>query len=182
MGAPFALWYNCFIFLTLYKARQMRHTARLLGRRLCLPERGIEMYQQKTLPTNTPPLAVIEAVEAEQKRKDGIALLAIFKKATGEAPVVWGEKQIGFGSYKYKYASGHKGEFYSTGFAVSNSKLHLYLDLYTPGAESNLARLGKHTHGKSCVYINRLADIDIAVLAAMIQATIENAQKITAEV
>ena len=125
-------------------------------------------YTLKTQPTNRDPLQVIAAIPNERKQADARVLLDIFAKAVGKPPVVWGEKFIGYGTYKYRCASGYSAEIYATGFSVTkrNITLHLYLD--EPELKDYLHRLGKTTAGKSCVYINKLADIDIAVLTEMI--------------
>lgn len=125
-------------------------------------------YTLKTQPTDKDPMQVIAAIPDERKQADAKALLNIFEKAVGEPPVVWGEKFIGYGTYKYRCASGYSAEIYATGFSVTNRKITLHLYLDEPELQSYLKRLGKTTSGKSCVYINKLADIDTAVLADML--------------
>lgn len=124
-------------------------------------------YTLKTQPTDKDPMQVIAAIPDERKQADAKALLN-FKKAVGEPPVVWGEKFIGYGTYKYRCASGYSAEIYATGFSVTNRKITLHLYLDEPELQSYLKRLGKTTSGKSCVYLNKLADIDTAVLAEML--------------
>lgn len=125
-------------------------------------------YTLKTQPTDKDPMQVIAAIPDERKQADAKALLNIFEKAVGEPPVVWGEKFIGYGTYKYRCASGYSAEIYATGFSVTNRKITLHLYLDEPELQSYLKRLGKTTSGKSCVYINKLADIDTAVLTEML--------------
>lgn len=125
-------------------------------------------YTLKTQPTGKDPMQVIAAIPDERKQADAKALLNIFEKSVGEPPVVWGEKFIGYGTYKYRCASGYSAEIYATGFSVTNRKITLHLYLDEPELQSYLKRLGKTTSGKSCVYINKLADIDTAVLAEML--------------
>lgn len=126
-------------------------------------------YTLKTQPTDKDPLQVISEIPNEKKQADARVLLDLFAKATQKPPVVWGEKFIGYGTYKYRCASGYSAEIYATGFSVTkrNITLHLYLD--EPKLQDYLKRLGKVTSGKSCVYINKLADIDIAVLDELIR-------------
>ena len=125
-------------------------------------------YTLKTQPTDKDPIQVIAAIPDEKKQDDAKALLDIFEKAVGEPPVVWGEKFIGYGTYKYRCASGYSAEIYATGFSVTKRKITLHLYLDEPELQSYLKRLGKTTSGKSCVYINKLSDIDTTVLAEML--------------
>ncbi len=135
------------------------------------------MYELKTKPTNKDPLHVIASISHPQKRMDAENLLGLFGRATGEKPVVWGEKLIGYGRYHYQYPSGHQGEIYATGFSVTkrNITLHLYLD--EPVLQRCLERLGKHTRGKSCVYINKLSDVDLAILEELIREAWQSMHK-----
>lgn len=125
-------------------------------------------YILKTRPSNKDPLQVIAAIPDEKKQADARVLLEIFAKAMGKPPVVWGEKFIGYGICRYRCASGYSAEIYAAGFSVTkrNITLHLYLD--EPELQDGLRRLGKTTSGKSCVYLNKLADIDLTVLVEMI--------------
>lgn len=137
------------------------------------------MYELKTKPTSTNPMQVIASIPNEKKQADAKTLLALFEKATGKPPVVWGEKMIGFGCYRYRYSSGHCGEIYATGFSVTKSRITLHLSLDEPELQSDLRRLGKTTSGKSCVYINKLADIDTDVLTHMIATAFDFARQMT---
>lgn len=93
--------------------------------------------------------------------------------------MVWGEKFIGYGTCKYRCASGYSGEIYATGFSVTKRKITLHLYLDEPELQSYLKRLGKTTSGKSCVYINKLADIDTSVLAEMLGKAMSYASKLS---
>lgn len=126
-------------------------------------------YTLKTRPSNQAPLQVIAAIPDEKKQADAKILLALFEEAVGKPPVVWGEKFIGYGTYRYRCASGYDGEIYATGFSVTKRKITLHLYLDEPELQNDLRRLGKTTSGKSCVYFNKLDDIDTAVLAEMIR-------------
>lgn len=136
-------------------------------------------YTLKTQPTDKDPLLVIAEIQDEKKQADAKTLLDIFEKAVGLPPVVWGEKFIGYGTHKYRCASGYSGEIYATGFSVTKRKITLHLYLDEPEMQSYLKRLGKTTSGKSCVYINKLADIDIAVLGEMIGNAIRYVNKLS---
>jgi MFS family permease len=133
---------------------------------------GMRVYKLKTHETDTSAQAVVDRIAHPGRRKDAQALLDIYASATGFPPRVWGEKQIGFGRYRYKYASGHQGEFYMTGFSAAGAKISLYLYLAEDAREETLKRLGKATAGKSCVYIGKLEDIDIGVLKELIAGTV----------
>lgn len=127
------------------------------------------MYELKTKPTDICPFDVIASIPHPQKQKDAGKLLEIFARATGQKPVVWGTHLIGYGTYRYQYSTGHRGEIYATGFSVAkrNITLHLYLD--APTLQSCLNRLGKHTRGKSCLYINKLGDVNLTVLEDLVR-------------
>lgn len=138
------------------------------------------MYKLKTYETNNSVQAVVDQIESADKRADAMALIDIFSAATGFPPKVWGTKQIGFGRYHYRYPSGHEGDFYMAGFAVSKAKISLYLTLEEGVRASLLQRLGKATAGKGCVYINKLADIDAEVLREMIGHSIQTVSAVYA--
>lgn len=123
----------------------------------------------KTVATEAPAEAFIDAVEHKTRKADAKVLLALFKKITGKQPVMWGPAVIGFGTYHYKYDSGREGDFLCTGFSPRKTALSIYI---MPGYQdfgAILARLGKHKIGKSCLYINKLADVDMAVLEELIR-------------
>lgn len=127
------------------------------------------MAEVKTHVTAVDPADFIAAVEPAAKREDAQVLDAMFSDVTGESPRMWGPTIIGYGSYRYRYDSGHEGRACRLGFSPRKAKHSLYL-LGCGDEGSNarfaalLARLGKHTRGASCHYVNKLADIDLAVL------------------
>jgi hypothetical protein len=94
------------------------------------------------------------------------------QRVTGLKPEMWGTSMVGFGLYRYTYASGHSGEWFLVGFAPRKRELTIYLMAGFDGLEPLLARLGKHKTGKSCLYIGELGDIDTAVLEKMIEACV----------
>ncbi|MCO7127071.1 DUF1801 domain-containing protein [Sporolactobacillus shoreicorticis] len=114
----------------------------------------------------------IEAVESPRKREDAYRLLDLFTEITGYEAKMWGPSIIGFGSYHYKYASGHEGNAPLTGFSPRKAKISLYLTMPDDEYEKFAADFGKHTRGKACIYVNKLADINVAVLKEMIKVSV----------
>lgn len=105
-------------------------------------------------------------------------LLARFTRLSGYEPVMWGPSIVGFGQYHYRYDSGREGDFLRVGFATRSKKLVFYIMPGFDGAEELLGRLGKHTTGSSCLYVNKLADIELDVLDELIVASLaEMAEK-----
>ena len=131
------------------------------------------MAENKTRITEVATEDFIAAVEPEAKRADAKVLDALFRRVTGEPAKMWGPSIIGYGEYHYRYASGHEGDMCRVGFSPRKAKHSLYvLDCGDPSEEAAfaplLARLGKHSRGKACLYVNKLADIDLAVLEEMV--------------
>lgn len=131
------------------------------------------MYEQKTKQTDNSVIEFIENVENPKKREDAYRLLDIFTKTTGYPAKMWGPSIIGFGTYHYKYASGHEGDAPLVGFSPRKAKISLYFATGDPGREALLQDLGKHTAAKACVYINKVADINVDVLGALIKQSIK---------
>lgn len=128
------------------------------------------MPELKTKPTEMSVEAFLDAAEPESRRAEGRALDALFRRATGWQPRLWGPSIIGYGRYRYTYDSGHSGESCAAGFSPRKSEIVVYA---LPGAGQIgplLARLGKHRTGKSCLYIRKLSDIDLAVLEEIVLA------------
>lgn len=90
---------------------------------------------------------------------------------------MWGPSIVGFGTYTYRYASGHAGDACLVGFAIRGRELVVYLAAETPAQAARLARLGKHRIGKSCLYFKRLADLDASVLEALIAASVADVRR-----
>lgn len=107
-------------------------------------------------------------VEPAARAEEGQVLVDLFTRATGQPPVLWGPSIIGFGSYHYRYESGREGDAPRVAFSPRKAKLVCYLTLESVGAEAILARLGKHSTGKGCLYINKLSDIDLGVLEELV--------------
>ena len=136
------------------------------------------MAETKTKPTEVTPESFIEAVDHPGKREDGKVLDALFRKVTGEAPKMWGPTIVGYGQYHYRYDSGHEGDICRVGFSPRKAKHSLYLMCGSPKEEAQfaplLARLGKYSRGKGCLYVNKLADIDLAVLEELVALSWKN--------
>ena len=108
---------------------------------------------------------------------DALALDALFREVTGWSPVLWGPSIVGYGSYHYVYDSGREGDMCATGFSPRKSNLAIYI---MPGYADYgplLADLGKHRLGKSCLYLNKLADVDVGVLKKLVQTGITDLGK-----
>lgn len=130
------------------------------------------MYEPKTKETDQSVIEFIEQVDSPKKREDAYRLLEIFERVSGFEAKMWGPSIIGFGSYHYRYASGHEGDAPYVGFSPRKAKISLY---FAPGDEQRenlLENFGKHTAGKGCVYINKVADIDTEVLRQLILESI----------
>jgi hypothetical protein len=106
------------------------------------------------------------------RRADGQTLLALMARLTGAPATMWGPSIIGFGRYHYRYDSGHEGDMCMVGFSPRKAELVLYLVPDFTGPDELQARLGKHRSGKSCLYIKRLADVDMAVLEEMVTRSV----------
>ena len=124
--------------------------------------------QNKTAPTGNSVRAFIDAVENETRRRDAKTALAMMKKITGEKPTMWGSSIIGFGTYHYRYDSGREGDFLNVGFSPRKANLVFYVMGCLGENEPLLKSLGKHKLGRACLYVNTLADIDIDILAQII--------------
>jgi hypothetical protein len=123
----------------------------------------------KTTPTDADVDAFLDAIEDPQKREDSRALCRMMAEETGEPPKLWGTSIVGFGSYHYRYASGREGDWMALGFSPRKQNLTLYLMDGFSGYGELLERLGKHSTGKSCLYVKRLADVDEGVLREMVR-------------
>ncbi|GGE83782.1 DUF1801 domain-containing protein [Mycetocola zhadangensis] len=134
------------------------------------------MAELKTTQNDNDPQAVIEAIESATKRADAAHLLHLMSEATGDHPKLWGTSMIGFGSFHYRYASGHEGDSMRVGFAPRKTALTLYGLQGHPRSEDLLASLGKFTLGKGCVYVKRLEDVDTNVLRQLITHAYEEAE------
>jgi hypothetical protein len=127
------------------------------------------MPEQKTLPTDMSVAEFLDAVEPEARRAEGRALDALFRHVTGFQPRMWGASLIGYGRYSYRYDSGHSGQSLATGFSPRKAELVLYVIPGYSDLGPELARLGPHRLGKSCLYVRRLDRVDMPVLEDIIR-------------
>lgn len=130
------------------------------------------MYELKTKETENSVIEFIESVESAKKREDAYQLLDIFTETSGFKAKMWGPSIIGFGTYHYKYKTGHEGDAPLVGFSPRKAKISLYFATGDTKRDELLMDFGKHTTGKGCVYINKVGDIDIDVLKELIMQSI----------
>jgi hypothetical protein len=130
------------------------------------------MTQLKTQKNDASVNEFLNAVSNERKRKDSFAILELMRDITGEEPAMWGTSIVGFGSYRYKYASGREGEWFQVGFSPRKQNLTLYVMSGFDEYDSLLAKLGKHKTGKSCLYINKLTDVDLPTLRELVRQSV----------
>ncbi len=136
------------------------------------------MSQNKTQPTDQSVAAYVATLEPMRRRAEAETLTALFQRVSGYRPVVWGDSIIGFGQYHYRYNSGREGHFLATGFAPRKARHSIYI---MPGYQDYgaiLSRLGKHKTGRACLYVNKLADIDLSVLEELIERGLSDLNKI----
>jgi hypothetical protein len=118
--------------------------------------------------------AFLNSVPDEKKRQDSFAILELMKEVTGAEPEMWGASIIGFGSYHYKGASGREGDWMLVGFSPRAQNLTLYIMSGFDEYHGLLKKLGKHSTGKSCLYIKRMEDVDKAVLKQLVKKSVEH--------
>ena len=128
------------------------------------------MAETKTKPTQVSVDDFLEGVAHPVRRADGQALRAMMERVTGEPATMWGPSIVGFGSYHYRYASGHEGDSCRIGFSPRSANLVLYVGGF-PEYEALLVKLGRHKRSKACLYLNKLADVDLAVLEEIARRT-----------
>lgn len=130
------------------------------------------MAELKTQKNESSVEAFLDSVVDERKRADSYAVLELMKEVTGDEPAMWGTSIIGFGSYRYKYASGREGEWFLTGFSPRKKNITLYIMSGFDEYETLLEDLGKHSAGKSCLYINKLDDVDQSTLRKLVEKSV----------
>jgi hypothetical protein len=126
------------------------------------------MAENKTKPTKLDVATFIDALTDEIRRMDAKALVKVMQSASGEKPKMWGPSIIGFGTYHYTSESGREGDMPVVGFSPRKAATVLYGVKRSNESDALLAKLGKHTTGKGCLYIKKLADVDQKVLKALI--------------
>jgi hypothetical protein len=139
-----------------------------------MAEKKSKLVEIKTKPTAASVEEFINALPDEQKRKDSFVLLEMMKKATGEEPKMWGASLIGFGNRRYKSpATGREVDWLLIGFSPRKANLSLYLTVNIKEHAAALSKLGKHKTGAGCLYINKLADVDMKVLKGILDASLK---------
>jgi len=116
----------------------------------------------------------LKSVENEKRREDSSAVLDLMKEVTGEKPTMWGTSIVGFGSYHYKGASGREGDWMKVGFSPRKQSMTLYIMDGFGSYDSLLEKLGKYKTGKSCLYINKLEDVDQTVLRELVKQSFKS--------
>lgn len=127
------------------------------------------MSEAKYKPTGEDVHEFIESIDSKQKQIDSYVLLDLFKEVTGEDPQMWYPNIIGFGNYHYVYDSGREGDASYLAFSPRKAKFSLYLSTEFENKDDLLSQLGKHTTRKMCIYVNKLADIDLNILKTMLE-------------
>lgn len=121
--------------------------------------------------------AYLNSIENEVKRQDSFTIMELMKEVSGEEPEMWGDSIVGYGTYHYKYASGREGDWFLTGFAPRKQNLTLYIMAGFDQYDKLLGDLGKYKTGKSCLYINKLEDVDQDVLRELVRQSVEHMKK-----
>lgn len=127
------------------------------------------MAEIKTKAEATSVDGFLDAVEHPVRRADGHAIRTMMERITGQPAVMWGPSIVGFGRYRYRYASGHQGEMCRIGFSPRKAELVFYVGAQRPEHADDLARLGKHKTGKGCLYVKTLTDVDPDALEAIVR-------------
>lgn len=135
------------------------------------------MSELKTKETSDSVEKFLDKITDKQMKEDSYAILAIMEKATGNIAKMWGTNMVGFGNHRYVYESGREGEWFITGFSPRKQALTLYFMPDVLDDEHLISRLGKVKTGKSCLYIKRLADVDLKILKSMIDQSVKKVKK-----
>jgi hypothetical protein len=135
------------------------------------------MAEQKTKPTKVSVAKFLAGIPDERRRGEARVLLKVFKAATGKRPVMWGPTIIGYGSYQYKYASGHEGECCITGFSPRKAAMSVYLMAGFAEFGPLLKKLGPHKKSVGCLYLKSLDGIDLKVLEQLVRKSVANVRK-----
>ena len=133
------------------------------------------MAEMKTKQTEASVEDFLNRIEDNQKREDCFEIVKMMKQVTKKEPKMWGPSIIGFGSYHYKYESGREGDSLQIGFSPRKQNITLYILLGVNHENPLLQKLGKHSTGKGCLYIKRLADVDKKVLQELIKESFAKA-------
>ena len=131
------------------------------------------MAENKTKPTAVSVEDFLASVENDRRRSDAMTVCELMQEVTRETPVMWGPTMVGFGSYHYKYASGREGDHFLVGFAPRKANLVLYILSGFKQHDALMKKLGKYKTGSSCLYINKLEDVDVEVLRELVRRSVE---------
>jgi hypothetical protein len=136
----------------------------------CVPRCDTSAMAEPALsPTPVDPREFLAAVPHAVRRADGEVLLRLMEDVTGQPARMWGPSIVGFGQYHYRYASGHEGDAAAVAFSPRKAHLVLYGLTYAGSSDVLLAELGKHKRGAGCLYVNKLADIDLVILRQLVE-------------
>lgn len=132
------------------------------------------MAEPKTQPTDESVEDFLNAIPDEQKRADAFAVLKLMKQVTRAEPQMWGSSIVGFGRYRLKYASGREGDWPLAAFSPRKQNLTLYIMAGFEGYADLLKKLGKFKTGKACLYVNKLADVDLPTLKELVKQSVKH--------
>jgi hypothetical protein len=132
------------------------------------------MAELKTKPTNVSVKDFLNQIPDKERRDDCFAVAKIMEEITGDKPKMWGPSIVGFGTFRYKYASGREGDWMITGFSPRKKDLTLYLMMGFKKHPDLMKQLGKHSTSKSCLYIKRLSDIHVPTLKKLIKSSVKD--------
>lgn len=135
------------------------------------------MAELKTKPTKVGVSAFLATIVDDSRRRECRALVRQMARTTGHKPKMWGTSMVGFGSYRYKYASGHSGEYFLTGFSPRKTDLTIYIMSGFDEYAALLQKLGRYKTSKACLYVRRLADVDEVVLAEIIGNSVSHMRR-----
>ena len=135
------------------------------------------MSQRKTTQNESDVNAFLAAVENPRRRADAGQLLALMQEVTGEPPKMWGPSIVGFGKYHYRYASGREGDSLVVGFSPRKQNLVIYIMPGFSDYDELLGRLGKFRTGRSCLYVNKLDDVDLGLLEQLVRESVEEMKR-----
>ena len=135
------------------------------------------MSDLKTKPTDASVKKFLDGVENAQRKKDAYVILDLMQEVTGKEPKLWGSSIVGFGSYHYVYNSGREGAWPITGFSPRKQNLTLYIMPGFDRYDDLMSKLGKHKTGKSCLYVNKLDDVDMDVLRELVEQSVKYMQE-----
>ncbi len=135
------------------------------------------MAELKTKANDGDVEAFLASVADPQRREDAKVVCALMREITKEPPRMWGDSIVGFGEYRYRYATGREGDWLAVGFSPRKQNLTLYIMDGFGGYDELLSRLGKHATGKSCLYLKRLSDVDTRVLRELIKTSYRTSQR-----